>query len=88
MKLAVRKEFVRNLEAVKDKDVLDELRFVLSNLEAASSLSALEGCKELKGRKGYYRIRIEDYRLGIRSEGDIAELVCLYHRSDISSHFP
>ena len=36
----------------------------------------------------YYRIRIGDYRIGIKGEGDVIVLMRVMHRKDIYRVFP
>lgn len=47
--------------------------------------------KAMKGGAGYLRIRIGDYRLGLRRENDDSGgiiLLRVMHRSEIYRHFP
>ncbi len=42
----------------------------------------------MKGSEDYYRIRLGDYRLGLRiEEGTVSFIRCL-HRKDVYKYFP
>jgi mRNA interferase RelE/StbE len=58
-------------------------------METVNALSEIRGCKRLKGWEDFYRIRIGEYRLGIKdlSEGNVAVLRFL-HRREIYRRFP
>ena len=57
-------------------------------MKAASSLRGIRGVEKLQAARNYYRIRIGDYRLGIKLEGNKVELVRFRQRRDIYRSFP
>ncbi|HEC30395.1 MAG TPA: type II toxin-antitoxin system RelE/ParE family toxin [Candidatus Yonathbacteria bacterium] len=44
--------------------------------------------KALKGFKGYYRVRLGDYRIGFKKESDCVVFMRVKHRKDIYKLFP
>jgi len=44
--------------------------------------------KKIEGYEAYYRLRIGDYRLGIKLAGNTLELIRFLHRKDIYRRFP
>ena len=78
MKLEFRQSFINDLKG-KDPGALKRLKSLIEKLEDADSLNHITNVKNLKGADGYYRIRIGNYRLGLRQEGNkIIVLIFLF----------
>jgi len=88
MKVEYRKQFISNMQGIKNKDLADEFEFILEFLNQADNISEIPGVKILTGHSDYYRIRVEDYRIGIKLSGKKVIVVCFYHRSKIYTLFP
>ena len=88
MKVEFRSSFAKDLKKVKDKDLKARVKQVIELIEKARGLQELQGTKKLKGGDRYYRIRIEDYRVGLTLEGDTVTFVRFLHRKDIYRYFP
>ena len=80
--------FTKQVAKLKDKKLLAALKTHLEALNAAEDISQVANVKKLVGYKSYYRLRIQDYRLGIQVVEKTATLACLYHRKDIYKFFP
>jgi hypothetical protein len=68
MELNFRPAFLREFDRVKNKDVLNVLRNVFSQIENAESTAEIGNLKKLRNYTHYYRIKIKisdklDYRL-------------------------
>ncbi|WP_202218315.1 type II toxin-antitoxin system RelE/ParE family toxin [Okeania sp. KiyG1] len=48
----------------------------------------MRNIKKLKGEEEYYRIRVGDYRLGIKVNDGIVFFVRILHRKEIYRYFP
>ena len=46
------------------------------------------GAKKLTGWKGYYRVRIGNYRIGLKVDGSIIIFMHVLDRKEIYRHFP
>jgi mRNA interferase RelE/StbE len=57
-------------------------------LKKIDSLSELQDIKKIEGYDNYYRLRVGDYRLGLKLSGDTVELIRFLHRRDIYRRFP
>ena len=88
MKLVYKKSFARDLRQIQDKTLLNRLREVIQEMEAAAGIQDLTGLKKLSIESAYYRLRLGDYRLGLIIEADTATLVRILHRKDIYRYFP
>jgi mRNA interferase RelE/StbE len=85
---AFRQSFTRDLNRVRDKKLLQQVRKNIEAVESADSLSALPNLKKLKGAKSYFRLKLGDYRLGLALENDTVVFVRLLDRKDIYKYFP
>jgi mRNA interferase RelE/StbE len=47
-----------------------------------------QNIKKLAGFDMYYRIRVGDYRIGVKLEKDIVYFVVVEHRKDVYKTFP
>ena len=83
-----RNRFYRNLDSIKDVEIIDEVEAALAEIESAADVSQISCIKKMLGHKHAYRIRISDYRIGIYVQNDVVEIACLEHRSVIYKNFP
>jgi len=58
------------------------------NVESVDNRRQINQLKKLKGYKQYYRIRIGNYRIGIKIEADTVIFVAIDHRKNIYRIFP
>jgi len=84
-----RKSFERDLKQLKgNRPIRTRLRRVIEQLETAETIETLANVRRMQGWTDYYRIRIGDYRLGVKVEGDTVEVLRFLHRRDIYRRFP
>lgn len=89
MKILFTKRFSKDLDGiVHDAKLKTQLLHVFEQMKQMDSLAELKDIRKIQGYKGYYRIRIGDYRLGIKSTEDGIEMLRLLHRKDIYRRFP
>lgn len=88
MKTNFRSSFVRDLRAVRNRELLARLKNVIEQVENAQSLSSITGLKQLKGEKNHYRIRIGQYRVALALQDDAVTFVRFLHRREIYRYFP
>lgn len=88
MKTQFSRSFERDLRRLQDRGLYQRIHEVVQQIQEAGSLEDLSHLKKLRGSEAYYRIRIGDYRLGIKLED--GEVVCMriLHRKDIYRYFP
>jgi len=83
------KSFAKDLGAINhDLATRKRLLKTIDKLKEINSLDELQGIKKIQGYESYYRLRIGDYRLGIKLSGDTIELIRFLHRRDIYRRFP
>ena len=88
MKLEVRKSFEKDIEKITDPGLARKLSALLDALELCDSLSSIQHVKKIKGPGNYYRIRLGQYRLGLKNNGSELILLRFMHRKDIYTYFP
>lgn len=88
MNVDFKKSFTRDLKKVKDKTLLQLVKDAIEEVEQGLNLQAIGNLKQLKGGGSYFRIKIGDYRIGLKLEGDIVMFVRVLHRKEIYRYFP
>lgn len=88
MKIVFRRSFLRDLKAVRENKLLDQVARVMRGAEEAGSLRELAHVKPMEGHKGCYRVRVGAYRIGLYLDGETLEFVRFLDRKDIYRYFP
>ncbi|MDZ4663277.1 MAG: type II toxin-antitoxin system RelE/ParE family toxin [Bacteroidota bacterium] len=88
MKVEFKKSFVKDLKKLKNKSLKSSIADCIVQVESASNLTHIKNLKKLAGYDIYYRIRIGDYRIGIKTESNVVYFVVYEHRRDIYKGFP
>lgn len=68
MKTAFTISFLRDVRKLPDDAVREQVRDAILLLETVPDLRSVPHLKKLSGSGSYYRIRLGDYRVGIRVE--------------------
>jgi mRNA interferase RelE/StbE len=88
LKTEFKSSFLKDLKKIRSGNVKRQLLEVISEVENSKNLSEIEHVKKLRGVENYYRIRIGDYRLGLKVENNIVIFVRFLDRKDIYRYFP
>ena len=89
MKLLYAKKFYKDLDAIQyDKVIRKRLLELIEKLKQANSLADLKDIKKIEGYHNYYRIKLGDYRLGLKLSEGLLELIRFLHRKEIYRRFP
>lgn len=89
MKVLYAKQLLKDLEAVsRIPGVKKRLSKLIETLKAIDTLDEIRHIKKIEGYDCYYRLRIGDYRLGLKIAEDTIELIRFLHRRDIYRRFP
>ena len=88
MKIKIDKSFEKDSDKIKDKTVLIKVSEIIESIERLSDYSQIKNLKKLKSSKNYFRIRVGDYRIGIKIIEDEIIFIRLLHRKDIYKFFP
>ena len=89
MKIRYTKRFSKDLDGIiHDADLKKRLLDVLEKLQQMDSLGDMSNVRKIQGYEEYFRIRIGDYRLGIKMTKDYIEMLRFLHRKEIYRKFP
>jgi mRNA interferase RelE/StbE len=75
-----RASFAKDLRSIQDTELLHRIRQSIQQVENAQRLQDVADVKKLKTRKGNFRIRVGDYRIGIVAVADTITMVPLTKR--------
>jgi mRNA interferase RelE/StbE len=89
MDLLYGKRFSKDLDAIRhEAKIKAQLLKLIKAIKAAGSLTDLKDMRKIEGYHAYFRIKVGDYRLGIKLTENKVELVRFLHRKDIYRRFP
>ena len=88
MRIEVQKSFEKDVENISDTKLAIQLNTIIEDLENCKSLIEIKNLKKLKGKGNYYRIRIGNYRLGLKLEEETITLLRFLNLKDIYTYFP
>jgi mRNA interferase RelE/StbE len=89
MDLLYGKRFSKDLDAIRhEAKIRAQLLQLIKAIKAAGSLTELKDVRKIEGYQAYFRIKLGDYRLGIKVKENTVELIRFLHRKDIYKRFP
>jgi mRNA interferase RelE/StbE len=88
LKVEFRESFLRDVRKIKDKGTLEALKKAIENVENAESLAEIASVKKMHGSRGYFRIRVGAYRIGLKLDSDTVHFVRFLNRREIYRYFP
>jgi mRNA interferase RelE/StbE len=88
MKVTVQKSFEKDISKIVEKNIAQKVLTIIEQLELAQTLLEIPHVKKLETKGNYYRIRIGNYRLGLKVEKDTVYLLRIMNREDIYKYFP
>lgn len=80
--------YLRAIKKIKNSDLILNLNFIIENIEKAETSAEAENIKKLSGFSNCYRIKLDNYRIGIAPDDNKVVLVQFQHRKDIYKKFP
>ncbi len=88
MKTDFKKSFLKDLQKLTNPKLKSNILQTILQVEEAGSIGEIRNLKKLTGFDVYYRIRVNDYRIGLKIENDTVYFVVFEHRKDIYKTFP
>jgi len=80
--------FLKIIKKTKEPDLLQKIHETIENIIIANKIEDIKNIKKLVGFKYHYRIKINDYRIGIEIKDNIVRFLTVLHRKDIYKKFP
>lgn len=88
MKIEFLQSFHKDLSRIREKQTLTAAKETIEQVESANTLADMVGIKKMRGSKDYFRIRLGDYRIGLKLQDDTFVFVRFLHRKEIYRYFP
>jgi mRNA interferase RelE/StbE len=88
VKVQYRKRFLKELAKVPSAQRGEIEQLVFDKFMALKSISESGKIERMRGYPGFYKIRLGEYRVGLKVEGDTVILERALHRKDIYRYFP
>jgi mRNA interferase RelE/StbE len=88
MKVEFKKSFLKELQKLKNNALKNSIADCIVQVESAKNITQIKNLKKLSGYDDYYRIRVADYRIGIKVEDEVVYFAVFEHRKDIYKSFP
>jgi len=80
--------YLRALKKIKNADLILDLNKAIENVENAVTFSEILNVKKLSGFSNCYRIKVNNYRIGLVLDNNVITFVQFEHRKDIYKKFP
>lgn len=88
MQVEFTKKFIKSFNKIKDKSTQKNISKTIVFVEHCTNINEIPKLKKLKGYSTYYRIRLGDYRLGLKIQKNVVYFADVAHRKDIYNKFP
>ncbi|MDQ2746521.1 MAG: type II toxin-antitoxin system RelE/ParE family toxin [Acidobacteriota bacterium] len=88
MKVKFERSFEKDLRQIGDKKVLQKLKLVIEQVKNAANSSTIKNLKKLRGFETFYRIKLNDYRIGIEIADGEFIFTRVLHRKEVYRFFP
>lgn len=88
MKAIFKEPFLKFIKKTRDSELKKLIENSIIQVETSEDIRNISGLKKLKGHKEYYRIKLNEYRIGLKIIKDTVYFVDIAHRKDIYKRFP
>ncbi len=76
------------IHKIADNNLKAKIIECIQNVELSDNIKQINDLKKLKGHKSFYRIKLGDYRIGVKIDSELVVFVTVAHRKDIYKLFP
>ena len=80
--------FLRDVKKLRDQKIQRAVAAAIEDVDAANSISEIRSLKRLSGQTDYYRIRVGDWRIGLKIVANMVTFVRCLHRREVYRYFP
>ncbi len=88
MRIDVQRSFEKDISKLNDKSLARKVLALIQSLETCDSLADVPNLKKLNAKGNYYRIRVGDYRMGLKLEKNVIVLLRFLDRKAMYKYFP
>ena len=88
MEITFKKNAIKDINKLpnQEKETISSILF--NKLADISSFDEIENIAKIKGNNNYYRIRVGNYRIGLKYENNRIVIMRILHRKEIYRFFP
>lgn len=65
---------------ITDRQLLLKIKRAIEQIQQADNLNEVNQIKKLQGKMNYYRIRVGNYRMGIKVSEGVVSFIRILHR--------
>ncbi|MBW6484515.1 MAG: type II toxin-antitoxin system RelE/ParE family toxin [Vicingaceae bacterium] len=89
MEIEFTKRFKKEFHSLsKNNNLAKQLNNVIDNVAKANNITEIKNIKKLVGYTEYFRIRVGNYRIGVKILKKVVVFSVFDHRKDIYKRFP
>ncbi|MBK7966444.1 MAG: type II toxin-antitoxin system RelE/ParE family toxin [Bacteroidetes bacterium] len=88
MNIDFKKSFLKDIKNLKNENLRKVILNCIVQVEASTSISQIKNLKKLSNSDNCFRIRIGDYRIGLKLEKETLTFVVFGHRKEFYNEFP
>jgi mRNA interferase RelE/StbE len=88
MKVDFASTFLKTLKKTKNSELLQKIHEAIEDVICTNKLEEIKNIKKLIGFKYHYRIKVQEYRIGIEVIDNVVRFLVVLHRKDIYKKFP
>ena len=88
MIVRIDKTFEKDVKKIRDIKLLKELAHCILEIETIEDFRKIRNLKKLQGTKSFYRIKLNEYRIGVFIDGKHIDMIRFLHRKDVYKFFP
>ena len=88
MHIQYQKRFLKDLASITSKSRAKIEILVFHDLSESNKIGISSKLEKLKGYHHYFKVRVGDYRIGIKIENDTLTFERVLHRKEIYKFFP
>ena len=88
MRVRIDKSFEKDTKKINNQKLLLKVASCIEQVSKSKSISDIHNLKKLLGFSNHYRIRIGEYRAGIRIVNNEVFFERFLHRKDIYRYYP
>ena len=89
IKIEYSERFLKDLKSLKNYNVYDQIKkLCFDELPSCSDLKSVKNLKKMVSFKNYFRIKVGNYRIGLKVEKNVVTILRVLHRNEIYKYFP
>jgi mRNA interferase RelE/StbE len=89
IKVSYKKSFLKDLKKIRQRSEYNSIYdFCFNQILKFKTVREVSNLKKVKGSKDFYRIKFNDYRIGLLIDNENIVFFRVLHRKDIYKFFP